>query len=146
MQFHHAHGFRPQVTDALQAEMPEAYERWLAAGAEPVDMDHPTAGHVRMGTRSRRLIFERALRETALAEPGLDLRVGHVDAVTVDAAAPGPGRGRDAAAVRPGDRRVRTIRPGHPAARRAARGRRAPAGSPTSTGCTNCETARNPVR
>ena len=84
MQFHHAHGFRPQVTDALLAEMPEAYERWLAAGAEPVDMDHPTAGHVQVGTRSRRLIFERALRETAVAEPGVELRVGHVDAVTVD--------------------------------------------------------------
>ena len=83
MQFHHAHGFRPQVTDALTAEMPDAHERWLAAGAEPVDMDHPTAGHVQVGTRSRRLIFERALRETALAQPGLDLRVGHVDAVTV---------------------------------------------------------------
>ncbi len=84
MQFHHAHGFRPQVSDALQAEVPEAYERWLAAGAEPVEMDHPTAGHVQVGTRSRRLIFERALRETALAEPDLALRLGHVDAVTVE--------------------------------------------------------------
>ena len=36
MQFHHAHAFRRQVAAALEAEVPEAYEDWLAAGAEPV--------------------------------------------------------------------------------------------------------------
>ena len=91
MQFHHAHGFRPQVTEALQAEMPEVYDRWLDLGAEPVDLPSPT-GAVRMGTRSRRMIFEQALRETAVAEPGLELIIGHVDAVMV-------GRGRAAGVV-----------------------------------------------
>ncbi len=84
MQFHHAHAFRPQVADALQAEVPEAYERWLSAGAEPVVMNHPSLGLTRMGVRSRRQVFEAALRETAAAEPGLDLRVGHVDAVGIE--------------------------------------------------------------
>ena len=88
MQFHHAHGFRPQVTEALQAEMPEVYDRWLDLGAEPVDLAGPT-GAIRMGTRSRRMIFEQALREAAGAEPGLELIIGHVDAVMV-------GRGRAA--------------------------------------------------
>jgi flavin-dependent dehydrogenase len=82
MQFHHAHGFRPQVTEALLAEMPEAYHRWIDLGAEPVDLPGPT-GPVVMGTRSRRMIFEQALRDTAVAEPGLDMITGHVDAVMV---------------------------------------------------------------
>ncbi|MET0694796.1 MAG: FAD-dependent oxidoreductase [Propionibacteriaceae bacterium] len=81
MQFEHAHAFRPQVTDALLAEMPDAYDSWLAAGAQPVSLEHPQAGSVRMGTRSRRVIFERALRDTALGQQGLELRVGHVDSV-----------------------------------------------------------------
>src|SRR4051794_41945822 len=38
MQFHHAHAFRPQVADALQAELPAAWTGWLAAGAEPGPM------------------------------------------------------------------------------------------------------------
>ena len=33
MQFHHAHAFRHQVVQALQHELPEALQRWLAAGA-----------------------------------------------------------------------------------------------------------------
>ncbi|HSU37570.1 MAG TPA: FAD-dependent monooxygenase [Propionibacteriaceae bacterium] len=82
MQFHHAHGFRPQVTDALRAEMPEVYDRWLDLGAEPVDLPGPT-GTIRMGTRSRRMLFEQALREIAAAQPGLELIIGHVDSVLV---------------------------------------------------------------
>src|SRR5664279_5536608 len=33
MQFHHAHGFRPQIIRILQREAPAAWENWLAAGA-----------------------------------------------------------------------------------------------------------------
>jgi len=82
MQFHHAHGFRGQVVQALQREVPEAYDRWRAAGAEPIMMDIPGRGSLPLGMRSRRETFERALRQTAIRQEGLQLRRGHVDAVT----------------------------------------------------------------
>jgi 2-polyprenyl-6-methoxyphenol hydroxylase-like FAD-dependent oxidoreductase len=82
MQFHHAHGFRYQVAQALQEELPGALRRWLAAGAEPVALRLPDGGEVPMGIRSRRMTFERALRAAALDVPGLQLRRGHVEDVT----------------------------------------------------------------
>jgi 2-polyprenyl-6-methoxyphenol hydroxylase-like FAD-dependent oxidoreductase len=82
MQFHHAHGFRVQVAQALEQELPEALVRWLADGAELVRMPLPDGSEVPMGVRSRRVTFERALRSVALAEPGLAVRRGHVDGVT----------------------------------------------------------------
>jgi len=82
MQFHHAHAFRPQVVQALERELPEAVQRWLAAGAEPVRMPLPGGAEGPMGMRSRRETFERALRATALSEPGLQVRRGHADEVT----------------------------------------------------------------
>ena len=80
MQFHHAHGFRGQVVDALAQEIPEARERWVAAGAAPVTM--PGQEGLTLGMRSRRQTFEAALRESAVEQPGLELRLGHVDEVT----------------------------------------------------------------
>jgi 2-polyprenyl-6-methoxyphenol hydroxylase-like FAD-dependent oxidoreductase len=82
MQFHHAHAFRHQVMQALQQELPEALQRWLAAGAEPVRMRLPDGAEIPMGVRSRRETFERALRASALGQPGLKVRRGHVDEVT----------------------------------------------------------------
>jgi 2-polyprenyl-6-methoxyphenol hydroxylase-like FAD-dependent oxidoreductase len=82
MQFHHAHAFRYQVAQALQEELPEALRRWLAAGAEPVGFRLPDGGEVPMGTRSRRMTFERALRASALDVPGLRVRHGHVEDVS----------------------------------------------------------------
>ena len=82
MQFPHAHVFRPQVASALLAEVPEAYDSWLSAGAEPAVMDLGGQDRVLMGTRSQRVTFETALRATAAHEPGLTLRQGHVDGVT----------------------------------------------------------------
>ena len=81
MQFHHAHAFRPTVAAALARELPDALDRWLALGAEPVSADAagPTLGH-----RSHRETFERALRASACATPGFELRRGHVDAVAVE--------------------------------------------------------------
>ena len=79
MQFHHAHGFRPQVGMALEREWPQALEAWLAAGAEPVTVDVPGMGVVPAGHRSSRDTFERALRTTAATVPGLSIRQGHVD-------------------------------------------------------------------
>jgi 2-polyprenyl-6-methoxyphenol hydroxylase-like FAD-dependent oxidoreductase len=81
MQFHHAHAFRPQVGWALKAEWPAALDAWLDLGAEPVTFDLPGAGIVPAGHRSRRDTFERALRTTADAVPGLEIRKGHVDGV-----------------------------------------------------------------
>jgi 2-polyprenyl-6-methoxyphenol hydroxylase-like FAD-dependent oxidoreductase len=83
MQFHHAHGVRPQVGDALLAEIPEAYAAWESAGAEPITFVLPDGRGVRGGMRSRRETLERALRATVTGEPGLELRQGHVDEVLV---------------------------------------------------------------
>jgi hypothetical protein len=83
MQFHHAHGFRPQVGDVLRQEWPEAYGAWLDLGAEPIVFDVPGMGPVPGGHRSRRETFERALRSRAFDVPGLSLRQGHVDDVVV---------------------------------------------------------------
>jgi glycine/D-amino acid oxidase-like deaminating enzyme len=51
MQFHHAHAFRRQVVQALQAEAPEAYEGWCAAGAEPIRMRRPDGAEALVGMR-----------------------------------------------------------------------------------------------
>ena len=84
MQFHHAHAFRRQVAVALQAEVPAAYEGWVAAGAEPIRFRLPDGVEVLGGMRSRRETFERALRAAASRQPGLELRRGHVDAVLAE--------------------------------------------------------------
>jgi 2-polyprenyl-6-methoxyphenol hydroxylase-like FAD-dependent oxidoreductase len=84
MQFHHAHGFRPQIVDALRAEIPEAYDGWVAAGAEPIEFTLPDGVTTRGGMRSRRETFERALRAAVVGTPGLTLRRGHVDAVALE--------------------------------------------------------------
>ena len=83
MQFTHAHNFRPQVAQFLQAQWPEAHDAWLALGAETISIpgfDDPTA----KGVFSRRSTFERALRQTATQQPGLTLRTGHVDSLVED--------------------------------------------------------------
>jgi len=82
MQFHHAHGFRPQVVQALAEELPEALRGWLAAGAEPVRLRLPDGSEIPIGMRSRRETFERSLREAALEVPGLAVRRGHAEGVT----------------------------------------------------------------
>jgi 2-polyprenyl-6-methoxyphenol hydroxylase-like FAD-dependent oxidoreductase len=82
MQFHHAHGFRGQVYEALEREAPAALARWLEAGAEPIRMTVPGGHEVVTGVRSQRRTFEAALRATAEEQPGLRLVQGHVDEVT----------------------------------------------------------------
>ena len=84
MQFEHAHGFRPQVPTALQAEWPEAYTSWLDLGARPVEAPSPDGSRHVLGVLSRRSTFERALRHAANNQPGLTLRTGHVDQLVVD--------------------------------------------------------------
>ncbi|MGK5683038.1 FAD-dependent oxidoreductase [Actinoplanes sp. URMC 104] len=85
MQFHHPHGFRPQVAEAIEAEMPELMTALDEAGAERIVMrggDGQRARHT--GLRCRREVFERGLRAFAAAQPGVTLRVGHVDDVLRD--------------------------------------------------------------
>lgn len=84
MQFEHAHGFRPQVPMALQAEWPEALEGWLSRGAQPVEVATSAGSSQVLGVLSRRSTFERALRHAATEQPGLTLRTGHVDGLVVD--------------------------------------------------------------
>ncbi len=82
MQFHHPHGFRPQVVDALGAERPDVLDALAAAGAQLL---YPPGDATRaMGMRCRRLTFERVLRAAAAAEPGVDLVRGHVDDVVAE--------------------------------------------------------------
>jgi 2-polyprenyl-6-methoxyphenol hydroxylase-like FAD-dependent oxidoreductase len=82
MQFHHPHAFRRQVVDAVMAEIPEMWDALLAAGCTPAA--RPDQPEVLFGVRSRRMTFERVLRAAAVAEPRVDLRVGHVDSVAVE--------------------------------------------------------------
>jgi 2-polyprenyl-6-methoxyphenol hydroxylase-like FAD-dependent oxidoreductase len=84
MQFAHAHAFRPQVGDALRSELPDGYDAWLAAGAEPIEMQIPGRGRVGAGTRSQRVTFERAVRGVAERQARLTMRVGHVEGVEVE--------------------------------------------------------------
>src|SRR5664279_6396649 len=70
MQFHHAHGgFRPQILRTLQREAPAAWENWLAAGGEPIQMPLPDGTLVQAGIRSRRATFEASVRAAALEQP-----------------------------------------------------------------------------
>jgi 2-polyprenyl-6-methoxyphenol hydroxylase-like FAD-dependent oxidoreductase len=77
-----AHAFRYQVADALRQELPDALRRWVAAGAEPVELQLPGGRQLPMGVRSRRATFEGALRAAALDQPGFQVRRGHADGVT----------------------------------------------------------------
>jgi 2-polyprenyl-6-methoxyphenol hydroxylase-like FAD-dependent oxidoreductase len=81
MQFEHAHAFRPQVPLALEDEWPEALDRWLGLGAEPVEVGNPVGTRPVRIMRSRRSTYERALRRSAQDEARLTLRAGHVDSL-----------------------------------------------------------------
>ncbi|MEV6495157.1 FAD-dependent oxidoreductase, partial [Actinoplanes sp. NPDC051633] len=82
MQFHHPHGVRQQILDALDAEMPEVHAGLLEAGAEhavlPAQAGRPEQV---VGLHCRRMTFERVLRAAAEAQPGVTLVRGHADEV-----------------------------------------------------------------
>ena len=84
MQFEHAHGFRPQVAETLQAQWPQALTRWQELGAQLVDAPGPAGDPQLLGVLSRRSTFERALRAAAAEQPGLTLRTGHVDGLELE--------------------------------------------------------------
>ncbi len=81
MQFDHAHGFRPQVEMVLREHWPAAHDTWLALGAEPREAG---PGGTPMGTASRRVTFERALRRAAATMSGLTVRQGRVEGLVVN--------------------------------------------------------------
>lgn len=84
MQFHHPHGFRAQVLDALETEAPDVLDALLAAGASRTTVPGPPgASELVVGLRCRRLVVERLLRAAAAATPGVRLCTGHVDRVEV---------------------------------------------------------------
>jgi hypothetical protein len=71
MQFHHPHAYRLQVIEALQTEIPEAWNALLAAGATPVYP--PGQPGLPITIRCRRTVFETVLRSQASAEPRVTL-------------------------------------------------------------------------
>ena len=77
MQFLHPHGFRPQVVDALTAELPDVLDAILAAGGLLAHVEG--APDFVRALQCRRSTFERAMWHCAAREPGLALRTGHVD-------------------------------------------------------------------
>ena len=79
MQFHHAHSFRGQVVDALQAEMPDVLTALTAAGAAVVEA--PGESGRAAALRCRRMVFERELRRCAANQPGVHVVGAHVDDV-----------------------------------------------------------------
>jgi 2-polyprenyl-6-methoxyphenol hydroxylase-like FAD-dependent oxidoreductase len=82
MQFHHPHGFRQQIGEALEAEMPEVLDALLAAGAETVVLPAEDGRPERVvGLHCRRMTFERVLRAAAESQPGVTLALGHADDV-----------------------------------------------------------------
>jgi 2-polyprenyl-6-methoxyphenol hydroxylase-like FAD-dependent oxidoreductase len=81
MQFHHPHGFRQQVIEALLTEIPDVWQQLIAAGAEPMTLPNQTQ---QAGFHCRRMVFERVLRTAAVAEPGVELRIGHADHVLAE--------------------------------------------------------------
>lgn len=82
MQFHHPHFFRPQVRDALLAEIPDVAQRLVDAGALPTPVSPVMPDFV--GFRVRRLTFERVLRDAAVAEPGVSMVAGSASGVVLD--------------------------------------------------------------
>ena len=79
MQFHHPHGFRGQVVDALVAEMPDVWTSLVDVGAVPsVSPQDPDR---LAGVRVRRMVLERILRAAAASEPGVSVQVGHADEI-----------------------------------------------------------------
>jgi 2-polyprenyl-6-methoxyphenol hydroxylase-like FAD-dependent oxidoreductase len=84
MQFAHAHNFRPQVGRVLKQEWPAAYDAWLRLGATPIDAGPAESVSAMGGMLSRRETLERALRQAAAGQPGLTLRSGHVDRLTLE--------------------------------------------------------------
>jgi 2-polyprenyl-6-methoxyphenol hydroxylase-like FAD-dependent oxidoreductase len=80
MQFHHAHTFRGQVVEALRAEMSDALDDLVAAGATTTI----TAANRPVALLCRRTTFEATLWNRAAAQQGITILCGHVDRLLTD--------------------------------------------------------------
>lgn len=80
MQFHHAHTFRRQVVDALEAEMPDVLDDLLAAGAVVARDDRGRT----VGLLCSRMTFDRVLRDAAARHEAVTLATGNADEVVCD--------------------------------------------------------------
>ena len=80
MQFEHAHGWRPQVVQALRAEMPGGSRPFTRRARKRM---HPPGMPEMEALASRRTIVERVLREYAAHQEGLTWRTGHIDGIAV---------------------------------------------------------------
>lgn len=81
MQFQHAHSFRGQVVDALNAEMPDVLASLLSAGASVVMTPGPNSRAAAL--RCRRMVFERELWHRATLDPRIRLVAANVTGVVV---------------------------------------------------------------
>ncbi|ORB62063.1 FAD-dependent oxidoreductase [Mycolicibacterium tusciae] len=81
MQFQHAHSFRGQVVDALDAEMPDVLAGLLSAGASVVMTSGPNSRAAAL--HCRRMVFERELWRRATSDPRIRVVEGHVTEVVV---------------------------------------------------------------
>jgi flavin-dependent dehydrogenase len=81
MQFRHPHFFRPRVRAVFDQTAPDLWAAVVAAGGTAVRP--PGAPEFVTGLQSRRATFETAMRAAAATEPGVTLRSGHVDSVTI---------------------------------------------------------------
>ena len=82
MQFRLPHFFRPQVRNALLAEVPEVVDDLVDAGAlvTPINPTMPDFA----GFRVRRSVFERVLRSAATAEPGVSVLSGQAQQIKIE--------------------------------------------------------------
>jgi 2-polyprenyl-6-methoxyphenol hydroxylase-like FAD-dependent oxidoreductase len=82
MQFHHPHGLRQQIISCLEAETPQVKDALLAAGAQVTVLPAADGRPARtLGMQCRRSLFERVLRDAAVATPGVTMLLGHADDV-----------------------------------------------------------------
>lgn len=82
MQFEHPHFFRPNVRQALRADLPDVWDALVVAGGVPAGLDG--LPEEQTGLACRRSTFERAIWTLAAHEPGLARRTGHADRLTAD--------------------------------------------------------------
>ena len=146
MQFHHAHGFRPQVGEVL--------ERGVAGGATTRGWRSapsrsrstcPASGRSPAGTGPAGTPSNARCGAAAATCPGLSVRQGHVDGVAV-AGRPGRAASSSTAPQRRGRPRRRRVRPVRPGRRRRAGARRRSAACAawrTSTASTGSTTGRS---
>jgi 2-polyprenyl-6-methoxyphenol hydroxylase-like FAD-dependent oxidoreductase len=80
-QFQQPHGFRPQVADALAAEMPDVLGALKAAGAELVPGTYALTGLAHLTIKLRRSRLDPVLWRALAAEPGVTMTTATVHGI-----------------------------------------------------------------